>query len=88
MKTKADKCAVKECDQRPGWIPELVVSAGYGEPATLTVGIPHCLKHKETADAQAMITDDGWDMITDAFVKLGRVEPKRELTKLRWIAIE
>jgi hypothetical protein len=82
------KCAVKECNEPAYWTPELIVSAGYGEPAALSASIPHCAAHKASATAEAMITDEGWDMLADVFVKLGRVEPKRELTKLRWIAIE
>lgn len=80
------KCIKKSCD-RPGTkkIALLLFSSPDGVPSTLMFnGVLVCPECSKDMKAEDLTTDEGWAQIVDCFKQVGREEPVRELSKVKF----
>jgi hypothetical protein len=57
------------------------------KPAEAEVGIGLCAEHAKYTTAQDLITDEGWRLITEAFLAAKKMPPVRHMTKLKLIPL-
>jgi len=85
------KCARKECLNEAQWMPVLVIypKGSAGESLKAARGgmeLPHCHAHKAETAPEQLLTDEGWNLIRNSFLLLGKAEPDRATVVLDWIS--
>lgn len=80
------KCQRIGCDKSALWRPVLLVTPDGAHYAEGHLNLVVCGDHKMQIKAEDLITDEGWKMIVAGLLVSGKAEPKRELTKVKWVA--
>lgn len=86
------KCTRIGCMNEAHWAPVLVIfpKTAIGErlkAARAGMDLPHCHAHKAEAMPDQLINDEGWTLIRNSFLLLGKVEPDRASVSIDWISL-
>lgn len=86
------KCCRTACGEPAIWQPVLKLfapaSRGQTEPARAEIGLMLCERHHVECGIDDLISDDGWEMISDSFTKRGFAVPDRSRAVLEFVRLK
>ncbi len=83
-------CSCGSCPNAPEWQVGLMlygVLQGWKYPVPGETGYYVCDAHRPDVKIEDIVTEAGWAQICEGFRRARRLEPTRELTKLRFLPI-
>ncbi len=83
-----NRCQRKGCTNEATLLPSMKFYADRDSlPATSVAQLPTCQQCADKIDLDDLITDEGWEMVVQAFRRVGRVDPVRSLTEVGFVEI-
>lgn len=84
------RCGWVDCAELSELHPHLILRPPDGVPggeaeAHMSLGV--CAKHA-TTNIDELVSDEGWAVLCETFRQVGRVEPERSKTEVRWLSLD